>query len=105
MKLSKMKLNQIFIILFVLFGINSYSQKVYYTTNPKEANYKIFISQNEYEANWIVLKTSWNKNVKKGIWFEVKYKNEADIIVFVVAEKYLADKVVFFTEYESKIKY
>ncbi|WP_411377440.1 DUF6150 family protein [Flavobacterium psychrophilum] len=71
----------------------------------KEANYKIFITQNEYDANWIVLKTSWIKNVKKGIWFEVKYKNDADIIVFVVAEKYLADKVVFFTEYKSKIKY
>lgn len=105
MKLSKMKLNQIFIILFLLLGFTSYSQKVFYTTNQKEANYKIFITQNEYDANWIVLKTSWIKNVKKGIWFEVKYKNEADIIVFVVAEKYLADKVVFFTEYESKIKY
>ncbi|WP_123901227.1 DUF6150 family protein [Flavobacterium davisii] len=99
-----MKRNQIFIILFLLFGVASYSQKVFYTTNPKEANYKIFITQNEFDANWIVLKTTWNKNVKKGIWFEVKYKNEADIVVFVVAEKYHADKVVFFTEYESKIK-
>ena len=105
MKLSKMKIYQIFIILFLLFGITSYSQKVFYTTNLKEANYKIFITQNEYDANWIVLKTNWIKNVKKGIWFEVKYKYEADITVFVVAEKYLADKVVFFTEYESKIKY
>ena len=105
MKFNNMKINQIFIILFLLFGVTSYSQRVFYTTNPKEANYKIFITQNEYDANWIVLKTSWNKNVKKGIWFEVKYKNEADIIVFVVAEKYLADKAVFFTEYESKIKY
>ncbi len=105
MKLSKMKLNQIFIILFLLFGIKAYSQKVFYTSNPKEAKYKIFISQNEYDANWIVLKTNWIKNAKKGIWFEVKYKSEADIIVFVVAEKYLADKVVFFTKYESKIKY
>ena len=105
MKLSKMKPKQIFIILFLLFGVKSFSQKVFYTNNPNEAKYKIFITQNEYDANWIVLKTNWNKNVKKGIWFEVKYKNEADIIVFVVAEKYLADKVVFFTEYESKIKY
>jgi plasmid stabilization system protein ParE len=37
--------------------------------------------------------------------FEVKYKNEADLIVYAVNEKYLADKVVYFTEYESKIKY
>jgi len=43
--------------------------------------------------------------VKRGIWFEVKYKNEADLIIFVVNERYLADKVVFFTEYEIKIKY
>lgn len=96
---------RIFLFIFLLIGFKSLSQKVFYTPNPKEANYKIFISKNEYEANWIILKTDWIKNVKRGVWFEVKYKNEADLIVYVVNEKYLADKVVFFTDYESKIKY
>lgn len=95
----------LFLFMFLLLGFKSYSQKVFYTDNPKEANYKIFITENEYDANWIVLKTKWIRNVKKGVWFEVKYKNEADLIVYVVNEKYLSDKVVFFTEYESKIKY
>ncbi|RVU90206.1 hypothetical protein EH230_04445 [Flavobacterium columnare] len=100
-----MKPQHLFLFIFLLIGFKSHSQKVFYTSNPKEANYKIFISKNEYEANWIVLKTNWIKNVKRGIWFEVNYKNEADLIVYVVNEKYLADKVVFFTKYESKIKY
>ena len=100
-----MKPQHIFLLFFALISYKSFSQKVFYTTNPKEANYKIFISQNEYDANWIVLKTDWIKNVKRGIWFEVKYKSDADLIVFVVNERYLADKIVFFTEYESKIKY
>lgn len=100
-----MKPQHIFLFIFLLICFKSHSQKVFYTSNPKEANYKIFISKNEYEANWIVLKTDWIKNVRKGIWFEVKYKNEADLIVYVVTDKYLADKVVFFAEYESKIKY
>ncbi|OCB74019.1 DUF6150 family protein [Flavobacterium crassostreae] len=78
---------------------------MFYTSNPKEADYKIFVSQKEYDANWIVLKTNWIKSVKKGIWFEVKYKNEADLVVYIVKEKYLADKIVFFTEFESKIKF
>lgn len=78
---------------------------MFYTSNPKEANYKIFISKNEYKAYWIILKTNWIKNVKSGIWFEVNYKNEADLIVYVTNEKFLADRVVFFREYESKIKY
>ena len=100
-----MKPQYLFLLIFLLIGFKSHAQKVFYTSNPKEANYKIFISKNEYEANWIVLKTNWIKNVKRGICFEVNYKNEADLIVYVVNEKYLADKVVFFTEYESKIKY
>ncbi|WP_412464087.1 DUF6150 family protein [Flavobacterium mekongense] len=100
-----MKPQHLFLFIFLLIGFKSHSQKVFYTSNPKEANYKIFISKNEYEANWIILKTNWIKNVKRGVWFEVNYKNEADLIVYVVNEKYLADKVVFFTEYESKIKY
>lgn len=100
-----MKPQHIFIFVLLTIGFKSHAQKVFYTSNPKEANYKIFISKNEYEANWIILKTDWIKNVKRGVWFEVKYKNEADLIVYVVNEKYLADKVVFFTEYVSKIKF
>lgn len=100
-----MKPQQILTAIIFLICTNSFSQKVFYTSNPKEADYKIFISQNEYDANWIVLKTNWIKNIKKGIWFEVKYKNEADLVVYIVKEKYLADKIVFFTEFESKIKF
>lgn len=95
----------LFLFMFLLIGFESHSQKIFYTVYPKEANYKVFITDKEYEANWIVLKTKWINNVKKGIWFEVKYKNEADLIICIVKEKYLADKIVFFTEYESKIKY
>ena len=100
-----MKPQHLFLFIFLLIGFKSHSQKVFYTSNPKEANYKIFISKKENEGTWIVLKTNWKKKKKRGIWFEVNYKNEADLIVYVVNEKYLADKVVFFTEYESKIKY
>lgn len=100
-----MKPQHLFISVLLLFGLNSYSQKVFYTTNKNEANFKIYISQKEYEADWIVLKTNWIKNVKKGIWFEVKYKNEADLILYIVNEKYEADKVVWFTKYESKVKF
>lgn len=91
-----MKPQHLFLFIFLLIGFKSHSQKVFYTSNPKEANYKIFISKNEYEANRITLKTDWIKNVKRGVWFEVKYKNEANLIIYVVNEKYLADKVVFF---------
>jgi hypothetical protein len=100
-----MKPHQIFISVLVLFGFNSYSQKVFYTTNKNEANYKIYVSQKEYEADWIVLKTKWIKYAKNGIWYEVKYKNEADLILYIVNEKYEADKVVCFTKYESKVKF
>lgn len=100
-----MKPHNIFLFVFLLFGIKSYSQKVFYTSNKNEANYKIYITQKEYEADWIILKTNWIKNARRGVWFEVNYKDEADLIVYVVNEKYLADKVVFFTEYESKIKF
>lgn len=96
---------QLFISIFLLFWFKSNAQKVFYTTNPKEANYKVFISQKEYEADWIVYKTDWIKNVKKGIWFEVKYKNEADLVLYQVTEKYLADKVVFFTVWEKNVKF
>ncbi len=49
-----MKPQHLFLFIFILIGFKSHSQKVFYTSNPKEANYKIFISKNEYEANWIV---------------------------------------------------
>ena len=53
-----MKPQHLFLFIFLLIGFKSHSQKVFYTSNPKEANYKIFISKNEYEANWIVVKTN-----------------------------------------------
>ena len=80
-----------FIVLFSLFTMKSYSQKVYSVDYENQADVKVYVVQYENQADLKVFKESYSNQATQnhGRWFFVNYSNQAD-------------KKIYFVKYEHK---
>ncbi len=90
-------------ILCVLYFTNSYGQVVKFIKNPLTAKYRVYITKNPSEATIYVFKVQkYEEAIGAGLWymvenpmlfkeamslFEVKKKEEADLIIFYTNNK------------------
>ena len=93
----------IFILLFSIFIFTANGQVVKFIKNPLTAKYRVFITRKPAEATLFVYKTKkYEEGISAGLWyivdnpmvfknamtlFEVKQKEEADLIVFYTNKK------------------
>lgn len=93
----------IFISLFSIFSFTVNGQVVKFIKNPLNAKYRVFITRKPAEATLFVYKTKkYEEAIGAGLWyivdnpmvfknamtlFEVKRKEEADLIVFYTNKK------------------
>jgi len=90
-------------LLFVSFG--AYSQKVYVTDKPYEADYKVLVVPYVYSANWLVYKcTNEYESKVSGNWYFVKYKYQADIVICYVKYDYQSNVKVWFVDHPYQVK-
>lgn len=90
-------------ILCILYYSNSYGQVVKFIKNPLTAKYRVYITKNSSEATIYVFKVQkYEEAIGAGLWymvnnpilfkeamtlFEVKKKEEADLIIFYTNNK------------------
>ena len=93
----------IFIFLFSIFISNANGQIVKFIKNPLTAKYRVYVTQQPSEATIFVFKTKkYNEAIGAGVWYivdnpilfknamtlyEVKHKEEADLIVYYTKKK------------------
>lgn len=92
-------------ILLLLAPLLGFGQKIYQTSIKSEAKYIIYVTTNEYEADWIIQLTEYENLAGNGAWWFTPYQHYASFSIYITDKKYEADKVVFYTRYKSKIKY
>ena len=100
------KLLIIMAVLFLLVmtvGIAS-AQKIYISPVRENAMLVIYITQNEYEADWVVMKTEYENQAGQGVWFFTKWEKFSNLSIYITDKKYEANKIIFFTKYRSKIR-
>ena len=82
--------------------ISSYcfSQCVYITNNKFLADYKIYITDNNWQADGIVCNVdSWYASQQtRGWWYITKYQYQADFTIYITDNKWEADRLVFVTK-------
>ena len=90
-------------ILCILYYSNSYGQVVKFIKNPLTAKYRVYITKNSSEATIYVFKVQkYEEAIGAGLWymvnnpilfkeamtlFEVKKKEDADLIVYYTNDK------------------
>ena len=93
----------IFIFLFSIFISNVNGQIVKFIKNPLTAKYRVYVTQRPSEATLFVFKTNkYDEAIGAGLWYivdnpilfknamtlyEVKHKEEADLIVYYTKKK------------------
>lgn len=91
--------------LFALTTFKGFAQKVYYTNSKSDADLVVYVVKQKTDADIIIKKVSYNDEVKKGFWKEVKTRNEADLIVFISKTNTTDVKKVYFTKYNDEVIY
>jgi hypothetical protein len=71
--------------LSLLISSYCFSQCVYITNNKSLADYKIYITDNEWQADWIVCNVdSWYTSQQtRGWWYITKYQYQADFTIYI----------------------
>lgn len=95
--------NPIITLALLLFSLVGYGQQIFVTSHQSEADYLIYETDVESEADWIVMKTEWKNQAINGIWYFTNAKEGADLKVFYAMGKAQADKLVFYTEFNTSI--
>ena len=98
----------IFIALFFIFISNVNGQIVKFIKNPLTAKYRVFITNQPSEASLFVYKTKkYEEAIGAGLWYIVEnpvlFKNA--MTLFEVKRKEEADLIVYYTNKKSEAGY
>jgi hypothetical protein len=94
----------LFVWLTIAF-LSGYGQKIFQADSGKEAQVKVFAVEEPNEADlWVCFVWNESELTKTGLWMDMRFAHEADVIIFFVDEEKESDLKIWLvdTPQESK---
>ena len=85
--------------------VNSHAQKIYQADDIQNASVKVFAVDEAEQADlWVCFVWEESEITRTGLWMDMRFSHEADVIIFFVDEEENADLKIWLvdTAQESK---
>jgi hypothetical protein len=95
-----------FLIILFCFGFfSSFAQKIFQADSAKEAQVKVYAVDDPNQADlWVCFVWDSKEITRTGLWMDMRFAHEADVIIFFVDEEKESDLKIWLvdTPQESK---
>ncbi|PKP39137.1 MAG: hypothetical protein CVT98_03090 [Bacteroidetes bacterium HGW-Bacteroidetes-15] len=89
----------IMLLVFTLTVIVGYSQKIFQADSPAEAQVKVFAVEDPDEADlWVCFVWEEVELTRTGLWMDMRFAHEADVIIFFVDEEKGSDLKIWLVD-------
>lgn len=93
----------VLLLVFVLFSLIGYSQKIYKVEYESQADIKVYIVDYESQCDLKVYHVDYESQADEdGLWYSVDYESQADYKIYFVEYESQADLKIFYVDYESQ---
>lgn len=99
-----MKARYVMMVVCWMWAVTATAQKIYSTAYENQAQIKVYVTDYSNQADLLVYKVPYENQARgnEGLWYFVKYENQADVKVYFVKYENQADLKVYFVKYENQ---
>src|SRR5690554_4834655 len=89
----------ILLLLLFTFSTSGFGQKIYQAENSESAKIKVYPAEQADDADLLVCFV-WNEDeiTKTGLWMDMRFIHEADIVIYVVDDEQQADLKIWLVD-------
>jgi hypothetical protein len=86
--------------------MTGYCQKVYQADSPEEAQVKVFAVEEPQDADiWVCFVWEEEEITRTGLWMDMRFAKDADVIIFFVDEEKQADLKIWLVDTPEESKW
>ena len=94
------------LLLLFTFATSGFSQKIYQAENAESAKIKVYPAEEPNEADlWVCFVWEEVEITKTGLWMDMRFVREADIVIFFVDEEKDADLKIWLVDTPEESKW
>ena len=94
------------LLLLFTFATTGFSKKVYQAENAESAKIKVYPAEEPNEADlWVCFVWEEVEITKTGLWMDMRFVREADIVIFFVDEEKDADLKIWLVDTPEESKW
>lgn len=99
-----MKTRYVMLVVCWMCTITANAQKIYSTEYENQAQINVYVVDYPNQADLLVYKVDYENQARgnEGLWYFVKYENQADVKVYFVRYENQADLKIYFVKYENQ---